>query len=79
MFLEDVFLQGAGIDTDPDRDAAVFIGGDAARRELVIVKPFASVRLRESFSGGTVFAGAMGGGLLLGFDGLLLRIDLEVL
>jgi hypothetical protein len=63
----------------PVQGLAVFIGGDQARRELLVVKPFASVRIRESFPAGSLYAGTIGDGLLLGLDGLLLRIDLEVM
>ncbi len=61
----------------PERDAAAFIGGTPAQRELLIVKPFASVISHESFPAGSVCLGRIGAGILLGIDHLLLRVDLE--
>jgi hypothetical protein len=63
----------------PTHRAVAFVSGAEARREIIIVTPPASLRSREAFTGAAVFAGTIGDGLLLGVDGLLLRIDLEAL
>jgi hypothetical protein len=57
--------------------AAVFVGGGEARRELLVVMPVGSPRIREVFSARSVSVGTVEDGLLLGVDGLLLRIDVE--
>ena len=59
------------------RGAAVLLGRNATKRELIILKPFNFPLCREVFSAKSAFLGEIGTGLLLGIDTLLLRVDLE--
>jgi hypothetical protein len=58
---------------------AALAARDGARAELRIVSPFTAPILSESFTAHQLFLGGVDGGLLLGMDGRLLRIDIVAL
>ena len=55
------------------------VAHDGSRGDLQIVAPFSAPVLRESFAARELSVGTVGGQLLLGIDGQLVRIDIEAL
>jgi hypothetical protein len=59
--------------------SAAFIGRSGATARLEIVAPFSEPIYSEKLSASDVFLGSVDGQLLLGWDGRLMRIDIEAL
>ncbi|HVP19170.1 MAG TPA: hypothetical protein VMU36_09250 [Spirochaetia bacterium] len=58
---------------------AAFAGRDGGRVDLRVVSPFVATFSSETFTAGDFFLGTIGGQLLLGLDGRLLRVDIKAL
>ena len=58
---------------------AAFASLDGGRAQLAIEPPTGTAVCREGFSAREVYLGSIDDGMLLGWDGLLLRIDIEAM
>lgn len=59
--------------------AAAFLSRSPSGWELLVASPFMEPLLRASFAAGEATVGIVDGGILLGVDGRLLRVDVEAL
>ncbi len=62
-----------------DARVAAFVSRAGQRANLRLVSPFLLTFASESFPAGDLFLGTVGGQLLLGVDGKLLRVDMKVM